>query len=122
LDQPKVLDSLNRGEHQAASNGRTAGLDPSTWVNPFFSSTGAVNSWTHYNNPEVDKLLEQGRATLDPAARKPIYQQAQRLIVDDAAICVLFSAASVALSTRRVHNVPLGPTNYEGASQVWKSS
>jgi hypothetical protein len=59
--------------------------------------------------------------TLDPPARKPLYQQAQKLIVDAAAFCVLFDPTTAALSRAKVHNVPLGPTPVVGASQVWKS-
>jgi ABC-type transport system substrate-binding protein len=85
------------------------------------SSKGAQNSFTHYNNLEVDRLLEQARMTLDSAARKPLYQQAQKLIVDDAAICFVLTATVAALSRANVHNVPLGPMSALGASQAWKT-
>jgi len=37
----------------------------------------------HYANPEVDRLLDQGRITLEASARKRIYGAAQRLIAED---------------------------------------
>ncbi|WP_188193160.1 ABC transporter substrate-binding protein [Nonomuraea sp. SYSU D8015] len=37
-----------------------------------------------YDNPEVDRLLEEGRRTADPAARKKAYDEVQRRISDDA--------------------------------------
>ncbi len=40
--------------------------------------------WTYYCNPELDKLLEQGRGTLDPEVRKKLYSQAQQIIKEDA--------------------------------------
>ena len=61
--------------------------DPDNWLYPTYHSTQA-GSWaasSHYKSPEFDELLAQGRSTVDPAARKAIYDQAQQLLVDDAA-------------------------------------
>jgi len=121
LENPALNAALRAGEHQVGLSAYAPGLDPDSWVYPYFSTRGALNSYTHYNNPDVDRLLELGRATLDPAARKPLYQQVQKLIVDDAAFCVLFNNTVAALSRANVHNVPLGPTPAVGASQVWRS-
>lgn len=38
---------------------------------------------SHYQNPEVDRLLEEGRATTDPARRKEIYDQVQEKLAQD---------------------------------------
>jgi len=115
--------AVRAGEHQVGYNGAPGnGLDPDSWVYPWFSSKGASNSFTHYSNPDVDRLLDQARTMLDPAARKPLYQQAQKLIMDDAAVCTLLSPTTAALSRANVNNVPLGPTPAVGASQVWKSA
>jgi len=121
VQAPALVAAVNAGQHQVAYLIVTGGFDPDSWIYPAFSSKGANNSFTHYNNPDVDRLLEQARTTLDPAARKPLYQQAQKLIVDDAAVCVLLSPTVAALSRANVHNLPLGPTPAVGASQVWKS-
>jgi len=121
VDLPPLTASLKAGEHQVAYMGWPAGLDPDGWVYPYLSTKGGLNSWTHYSNPEVDTLLDQARTTLEPAARTPLYQQAQKLIVDDAAVCVLYNPTVAALSRANVHNVPLGPTPAVGASRVWKT-
>jgi len=39
---------------------------------------------THYDNPEVNALLDQARATADPDERNAIYRQAHELIMADA--------------------------------------
>jgi len=113
--------ALQAGQHQVGLSVTVPGLDPDSWAYPLFSSNGAFNSFTRYNSPDVDRLLEQARTTLDPAARKTLYQQAQRLIIDDAAVCFLLSPTTAGLSRANVHNVPLGPTPAVGASQVWKT-
>ncbi len=48
-----------------------------------FHSKGASNSWD-YNNPEVDKLLEQAEAVYDIAKAKPLYNQIETMIANDA--------------------------------------
>lgn len=45
----------------------------------------ACCNWSFYGNPEVDRLLELGRVTPDPEARKAIYAEAIRLLWEDAA-------------------------------------
>jgi peptide/nickel transport system substrate-binding protein len=122
MQGPALAAALQAGQHQVGLSVTVPGLDPDSWAYPLFSTKGAFNSFTHYNNPEVDRLLELARTTLDPAARKPLYQQAQRLIVDDAAVCFLLSPTTAGLSRTNVHNVPLGPTPAVGASQVWKTA
>ncbi len=37
----------------------------------------------HYTNPEMDRLVEAGDATIDEVARKEIYAQVQKLAADD---------------------------------------
>jgi len=39
--------------------------------------------YVRYKNPQVDKLLDEGRISLDQAKRKAAYEQAQDLIVND---------------------------------------
>lgn len=52
--------------------------------NFFASHVGEEGSnYSGYKNPKVDKLLEEGRSTLDLEARKKIYQEIQKELVDD---------------------------------------
>lgn len=45
---------------------------------------------SHYRSPKVDKLLEEGRRTLDPTARKEIYSDFQKAITEDVPAAFLF--------------------------------
>jgi len=67
LEAPALQAALRAGEHQLGYQATGQGLDPDTWAYPYFSSKGAQNSFTHYDNPAVDRLLEEARTTLDPA-------------------------------------------------------
>jgi peptide/nickel transport system substrate-binding protein len=58
-----------------------SGRDPDLVWYPLLH-TGQYQSY--YSNPELDKLLEAGRGTIDPAERKAIYEKAAAIIKDDA--------------------------------------
>lgn len=51
--------------------------------------------YAYYSTPELDKLLEEGRGTLDSAKREQVYSQAQHLLHDDAAVLFMFGAHSI---------------------------
>ena len=61
--------------------GGWSGNDPDLVWYPLLH-TGEYQSY--YSNPALDTLLEQGRSTLDAAARKAIYEKAAAIIKDDA--------------------------------------
>lgn len=59
-----------------------------------FHSTSAGkggSNYGSYNNPEVDKLIDQGRGELDAAKRTAIFKKAYTLIADDAPYVFLFN-------------------------------
>lgn len=58
--------------------------DPDVMFYRYWYSTGNLNNVAAYNSPDIDKLLEQGRATADPDKRKPIYNQIQQKLADAA--------------------------------------
>ena len=60
-------------------------LDPDILFQIFHSSSfpPAGDNRGHYSNPEVDHLLEQGRATNNQQERKQIYAKAQKLLAQD---------------------------------------
>jgi peptide/nickel transport system substrate-binding protein len=83
--EPTVFNTYNRGDQNLA-NIFWWGTDPSSLYSLYHSSNIASGfNWAHYTNSEVDKLLEQGQQLSDLKARVPLYQQAQALIMDDAA-------------------------------------
>lgn len=56
----------------------------------YWQSTQNVANLTHYSNLKIDKLLEDGRKTSDKEARKKIYADFQRYLVDDAPAIFLY--------------------------------
>jgi peptide/nickel transport system substrate-binding protein len=75
--------------------------DPDTFLYPAWHSN-SHGSWTSaawYQNDEVDSLLEEGRRIVSQEERIPIYQEAQKLIAEDApALFVMNQATRNALA------------------------
>ena len=59
--------------------------DPDIYFQLFHSDSVPPNGDNRglYGNPGIDRLLEAGRATVDPAQRKPIYGRVQNLLAED---------------------------------------
>ena len=57
--------------------------------------TGEVFNFTGYSNPTVDELLEEGRATADPEARREIYAEINQQLVDDAPYIYLYNPLEI---------------------------
>lgn len=85
-------------------------LDPDVYnYNEFGSKFINQGYWNmaSYSNPEVDKLLEEGRTTFDKDERKKIYQQFQSIIADDQpTVFIAFSNNVYAISDKITGIVP----------------
>jgi peptide/nickel transport system substrate-binding protein len=86
------LQRLDRGEFDLyGMRWGTVTLDADyTLYSLFHSSLIPSSNYSRYRNPEVDRLLEQGRATSDQRQRETIYRRAQQLIVRDAPMIFLY--------------------------------
>lgn len=56
--------------------------DPQNFIDILFRSNSTQN-WSSYNNPEVDKLLDQAAAERDAQKRFQLYQEIERKILAD---------------------------------------
>jgi peptide/nickel transport system substrate-binding protein len=59
------------------------------------STIGTNFNFACYNNPEVDKLLTDGKAETDPQKRQQIYLNAEKKVMEDAALLPLVDELSV---------------------------
>lgn len=53
-----------------------------------------------YNNPEVDRLIELGRATMEPEKRKAIYQEIERILLQDLPYIPLWNEHRIVVQNR----------------------
>ncbi|HMQ50859.1 MAG TPA: ABC transporter substrate-binding protein [Anaerolineae bacterium] len=89
---PEFLADLNQPDppYQMYQLGWIADYpDPQNFLEVLFHSNSAQNHG-NYSNPEVDALLDQARRTSDPDERLELYQQAEQMILDDAAWVPLY--------------------------------
>jgi oligopeptide transport system substrate-binding protein len=56
--------------------------DPENWLPELFGTDAGLNQYK-YSNPEVDDLLAQAAVELDNDTRLDLYDQAQRIIIDE---------------------------------------
>jgi peptide/nickel transport system substrate-binding protein len=71
-----------------------------------FYATGQDNNHVQYSNRRVDSLLAAGRATLDTAARRAIYEAYQREQLADPPVLVLFYPRELLAVRERVSGLP----------------
>jgi peptide/nickel transport system substrate-binding protein len=79
-------------------------------------SIAAGTNFAHYNNSQVDQLLEQARTApgCDPSVRKPYYEQFQQILAEDQPFTFLYTAKTGVFINKRLQNVQVSP--WAGAS------
>lgn len=86
----------------------------------FDSATiGSNFNWACYANREVDALLEQGRAQLDPAKRRAIYTKVQHMLLDQAVAIPLMDKLSVWAIRNEVQDVKYNYSTYPALSDTY---
>ena len=82
--------------------------DPENFLDILFHSASNFNV-VGYKNPEIDGLLEEARVTIDPARRITLYQQVEKLLLEDAALLPLVHFVDFMLVKPQVSGYVLMP-------------
>lgn len=90
--------------------------DPQMYAN---FHTGSPVNLAQYSNPELDKLLEDGRNTADRAKRIKDYCAAAAIINQQATWVFIFQNTYYALAGKRVHGVPPLRSGVIDVSRAW---
>lgn len=90
VDFSTFLDEQGKGNFDLLMMGWLGNIDPDDFYYGQHHTDGA-NNYQKYSNPNVDKLLEQGRTELDKAKRKDIYAQAAKTIADEGSYIYLYN-------------------------------
>jgi peptide/nickel transport system substrate-binding protein len=79
--------------------------DADNYLTPFFLNTSTTTSFlqNHYDNPAVDKLIQQESTTADKAQRTKLIEQIQSVVADDLPTVPYFQAAQVAVVGKDVN-------------------
>ena len=97
-----IREFVNKGRFDAVILGWTITQDPDIFQVWHSSQAhdGGLN-FTHYKNPELDRLLEEARSTPDQAVRTRLYARAQEILADDQPYCFLFVPYALPVVQRR---------------------
>jgi peptide/nickel transport system substrate-binding protein len=82
MDFNAALARARAGDYDAFVLGWLGLVDPDEYLGEIVGSKGFRNV-QGYSSPQMDELLERGRAELDVAKRKAIYREAELLLVQD---------------------------------------
>jgi oligopeptide transport system substrate-binding protein len=97
--------------------------DPQNYLSVYWR-TGGFGARIYYSNPAVDALLDQADATVDPATRMSLYNQAQDKIIDDVPAAFAWTSIQTYLVSPRIKWIAGGAfdTTFMGASdptRIW---
>ncbi|WP_235845881.1 ABC transporter substrate-binding protein [Dictyobacter aurantiacus] len=115
-----LLSDTSSHNFVAAMLGWSGRPDPDGNIYSYFH-TGGGNNDMQYSNPQVDKLLEDARATLDQKQRATDYQQAEQQIMQDMPYVFIYHGISIQATTNKVQNFTILPTTIMNFSNVYLS-
>lgn len=78
-EQGRFIQDWRAGSFQAFASLNSGGTDPDDYFGRSFATGGATNVYK-FSDPRLDALLSEARTSQDPAARKRLYDEAQRLL------------------------------------------
>lgn len=99
----KKGNQLPAGDYDARTSWRITPPDPDKTAE---YTTGGFNNHYAYANPEVDRLMAEGRAITDMAKRVAVYHKIQELIHADAPIVWTHYQTEILAMSKRVRNYP----------------
>ena len=118
-EQVQLVRTAAAKQYQVMLYRWAGGADPDKNVHQFFHSKGAVNR-TAYSDPEMDRLLDAGRATTDPAERLKVYRQINNLLARDLPYIYLNYFTNYSLASPAVRGVVAVPDGLIRLGGVWK--
>jgi peptide/nickel transport system substrate-binding protein len=113
-------------EIEAVIIGWSLGADPDPFTiwhsSNVASPTKAGNNFVGYANPQVDKLIEQGRNGPDcsQAARQKVYQEMNKILNDDQPYMFGYSPKEIMVADGKIQGIDPGTFNLEGLWNIDK--
>jgi oligopeptide transport system substrate-binding protein len=118
LDPEVYYTELPQEEDQMYYSGWVADYPyPQDFLDILFS-TGSSYNYGGYSNPQVDSLIQQANEETDQAKAFALYQQAEKLIVNDAAWLPLTSGENYLLVQPYVKNLSINALGFMDFNDV----
>ncbi|WP_299455157.1 ABC transporter substrate-binding protein [uncultured Microscilla sp.] len=118
-----VINRQKFSKHQQKVDAGKAGLfrgswlgdypDPENYLAMFYSKNFAPHgpNKTHYQNPQFDQLFEAARATQSSSTRHSAYRKMDQMIMDEAAVIVLYYDENIWLKQNNIEGLETNPMN-----------
>jgi len=101
---------IDKGNFEAVMLGWTIGQDPDLFDIWNSSKTGPRElNFIGYKNPEVDRLLEEGRSTFDMEKRRRCYYRFQEILAEDQPYTFLYVPDALPVVSSRFRGVEPAP-------------
>jgi peptide/nickel transport system substrate-binding protein len=85
--------------------------DPDAIMQSVLRKDGGNNVMGYYN-PKIEELFDKGKATLDQEARKPIYSEIIKIVLEDMPLVKLQTVDIVWGGNKKVQGLQLWPKGY----------
>jgi peptide/nickel transport system substrate-binding protein len=106
LDTKEYYDRIGRRDYDGVYFGWLPDIpdpDPAALLHSSQAQSGA--NFASYSNPEVDKLVYEGRTTLDRDARRKVYQKLQALLLEEMPYTPLYAPMGHFAWSNKLHGV-----------------
>lgn len=120
LEYAPWVQRWQRKEFEATLNTTGGYVDPDAAFYRAFHSK--AQNWNNIANPELDRLLDEGRSVFEVEKRKPIYDKVQLQLLEQPGHLFLFCAETIDVTQKSVHGFSQHPTTTLWSYQnVWLS-
>jgi peptide/nickel transport system substrate-binding protein len=120
-DWATYLQKTREAEHDICILGwMGANGDPDAFLYLLLSGKFIKTSTTRWNNVEYTSLVGDARVIFDQKEREKMYRRAQEIFHEEAPWVPLVHNKVIRCINKRVHDVPLSPTNHNSMEMVWK--
>lgn len=116
-----LLQKAEAGEHQMEMMGYTYPNPDIAYLWFDSANIGTGLNLSHDNDPKLDALIEQTRATLDQTARAQVYQDLQKYIVDQAIWVPLWIDKYTDAYDKSIQGAKFHPDGYTVLFDAWLS-
>ncbi len=121
MEYGAFISEITKEQHQLFISGwgnATGDADYNQYNLFHTASMGAPGNHFYYSNPEIDKLIEEGRTESDQATRNDIYKKAMQLELDEAVYIPVRNYEHLAVYSNAVKGFWLDASNYTMLSGV----
>jgi len=109
LPFPELVRIANRGEHDLLLMGWSSNPDPDFFLYPLFTFSPGNRNRFFYENPELTRLLDLGKITMDAQKRSQIYQEALAILNQDIPWIPLFHEVRTIACNKRIAGLGFNP-------------